>query len=115
MKGALKSIGYAVVGYAFIVPILIGVMLITFFIAKSVGYEPLIQPIVQVFMEEKTTSVLWVSILFAAIFGPIAEEIFFRGFMYTAVKKKFGILDLSKMFLDLSKLLLLGSFFILSV
>ncbi|NQT32183.1 MAG: CPBP family intramembrane metalloprotease [Candidatus Omnitrophica bacterium] len=91
MKGVVSSIFYAVVGYIFIVPVLIGVMLLTFFIAKLIGYEPPVQPIVQVFMEEKTTSVLWLSVLFAAIFGPIAEEIFFRGFMYSAIKKKFGI------------------------
>jgi membrane protease YdiL (CAAX protease family) len=54
-------------------------------------YRPPVQPIVEVFMEEKETAVLWISTLFAAIFGPIAEEIFFRGFMYGAVKKSFGV------------------------
>ena len=86
-----KSISSAVVGYMALVPILILIMMATLYVVKLLGYEPPVQPIVEVFMKEKETAVLLMSTLFAAIFGPIAEEIFFRGFMYPAVKKKFGI------------------------
>jgi hypothetical protein len=90
-KKAGPSIFYGAVGYVALVPVLLGIMVITFFVAKRYGYHPPMQPIVQVFIEEKTTLVLWLSALFAAVFGPVAEEIFFRGFMYTAVRKKLGI------------------------
>lgn len=86
-----KSISSAVVGYMTLVPILILIMVATLYVVKLLGYEPPVQPIVEVFMKEKETAVLLMSTLFAAIFGPIAEEIFFRGFMYPAVKKKLGI------------------------
>lgn len=82
---------YGVIGYIALVPVLLGIMIAIFYVVKLIGYEPPVQPIVEVFMKEKETSILWMSALFAAIFGPIAEEIFFRGFMYPAVKKKFGI------------------------
>ena len=81
----------AVTGYAAIVPILVGIMLLTFLFVKSIKYEPPMQPILEVFIEEKKASVLWLSTIFAAVFGPVAEELFFRGFMYPAVKKKWGI------------------------
>ena len=57
---------------------------------KRTGYEPPVQPIVGVLLEERDTSILWMSAFFAAVFGPVAEEIFFRGFMYPAVKEKWG-------------------------
>lgn len=81
----------AIGAYAAITPIFVGIMVATFFLVRALNYEPPVQPIVEVFMEEKNIGVLWVSTLFAAIFGPIAEEIFFRGFMYPALKKKWGM------------------------
>ncbi|MCK5451062.1 MAG: CPBP family intramembrane metalloprotease [Candidatus Omnitrophica bacterium] len=85
------NIFYAVIGYIAIIPIIVLIMTATFFTVKWIGYKPPVQPIVRLFAEEKIVSVLWMSTIFAAIFGPVAEEIFFRGFMYPAVKKKMGI------------------------
>ncbi|MDD5634152.1 MAG: type II CAAX endopeptidase family protein, partial [Candidatus Omnitrophica bacterium] len=87
----VKGMFHAVVGYIALVPILICSIAAVVLTAKLFHYKPPVQPIVHLFMEEKATSILWFSTLFAAIGGPIAEEIFFRGFMYPAVKKKIGI------------------------
>ncbi|MFH1847131.1 MAG: type II CAAX endopeptidase family protein [Candidatus Omnitrophota bacterium] len=87
-----KNIFYAVTGYIAFVPILILISAATFFISRFFNYTPPVQTIVKLFIEEQAASVLWISAIFAAIFGPIAEEIFFRGFMYRAFKKKIGIL-----------------------
>ncbi len=81
----------AAAGYAAVVPALVGIMVATFFVIRAIGYEPDPQPIVEVFIEEKKVPILWMSTFFAAVFGPVAEEIFFRGFMYPAVKKKWGM------------------------
>ena len=90
-KRISSGVFYAAVGYVTLIPVFLAIMVITFFVTRLIEYQPPVQPIVRVFMEEKETGVLWFSALFAAIFGPIAEEIFFRGFMYTAVRKKMGI------------------------
>lgn len=90
-KNGMKNVFYSLAGYVALVPVLLVVMMLTYFVIKVLKYTPPVQPIVKVLMEEKETSVLLVSTLFAAIFGPIAEEIFFRGFMYSAVKKRFGV------------------------
>jgi membrane protease YdiL (CAAX protease family) len=90
-KGFSKSVFYAAVSYVTLIPILLLMMVAIFFITKWVKYQPPVQPIVEVFMEEKQTAVLWMSTLFAAIFGPVAEEIFFRGFMYGAIRKTLGV------------------------
>ncbi|MGB2630257.1 MAG: CPBP family intramembrane glutamic endopeptidase, partial [Candidatus Omnitrophota bacterium] len=91
LKGFAKNVFYAMIGYVTLVPILLGIMLVTYFVIKWFAYEPPVQPIVEIFMKEKEPTILLMSTLFAAIFGPIAEEIFFRGFMYGAIKKTFGI------------------------
>ncbi|HNX91124.1 MAG TPA: type II CAAX endopeptidase family protein [Candidatus Omnitrophota bacterium] len=91
VKGWGKNVFYAVVGYVSLLPILLVIMVITFFVVQWLKYEPPVQPIVQVFMEEKGTGILLMSTLFAAIFGPVAEEIFFRGFVYSALKRRIGV------------------------
>jgi len=85
------SIAYAAIGYMTLIPIIVVIMTVTFLVTRIFEYRPPVQPIVQAFIEEKQTSVLWASTLFAAVCGPVAEEIFFRGFMYPAVKKRFGM------------------------
>ncbi|MBD3425746.1 MAG: CPBP family intramembrane metalloprotease [Candidatus Omnitrophica bacterium] len=90
-KGFRKAVFYAAVGYICLVPVLFLIMLGTYFVTQLIEYRPPVQPIVEVFMEEKETVVLWLSTVFAAVFGPIAEEIFFRGFMYGALKKSLGV------------------------
>ena len=86
-----ENVFYAMAGYVALIPVLMVIMVITFFITKWLHYKPPVQPIVELFIKEKETSILWFSTMFAAVFGPVAEEIFFRGFMYPAVKKKIGI------------------------
>lgn len=88
-----KNIFYSVTAYISILPVIFTVMVITFFVIKVFNYEPPMQPIVQVFLEEKETGVLWFSAIFAAVFGPVAEEIFFRGFMYPAIKARIGVIS----------------------
>ncbi|MDP8299871.1 MAG: type II CAAX endopeptidase family protein [Candidatus Tantalella remota] len=90
-KKFLKGVFYGLTGYLAIIPVLILIMVVTYFVTKMFAYKPPVQPIVEIFMEEKQTAVLWFSTLFAAIFSPIAEEIFFRGFMYKAMKRKWGV------------------------
>jgi len=86
-----KNVFTAMAGYLSLLPVLLVIMMITFFLVRLFKYEPPVQPIVKLFMEEDATGILWMSALFAAIFGPVAEEIFFRGFMYPAIRKKLGV------------------------
>lgn len=89
-KGFVKSVSYAAIGYVAIIPILFGIMIATFYITEFFKVQMPMQSVVRIFINEKNTTVLFFSTIFAAIFGPVAEEIFFRGFMYKAVKKKTG-------------------------
>ena len=90
-KNFARNIFYGISGYAAIVPLLFITMIITAIIITILKYEPPVQQIVDVLLKEQKVPVLVYSSIFAAIAGPIMEEIFFRGFMYNALKKHLGI------------------------
>lgn len=89
-KSAMKCVFYGLTGYVAIIPVIMAIMIATFLVTRLIQYEPPVQPIVEVILEEKQSGVLWFSTIFAAVFGPVAEEIFFRGFAYPAIRKKVG-------------------------
>ncbi len=90
-KNFAGNVCYAGIGYISLIPVLAAIMILTFFVVNWLKYHPPVQPIVQVLMKEKGTGILWLAAVFAAVFGPVAEEIFFRGFMYSALRKTFGV------------------------
>ena len=91
VKNFFKNIWYGMVGYIAIIPVLIGIIAVMAFMMSMIKYVPEQQPVVQLFLKEKNTALLLYTSLFAAIVGPIMEELFFRGFMYNAVKKYVGV------------------------
>lgn len=91
LKNFIKNVFYGIAGYIAVIPLLVITMIITAVIISLLKYKPPVQPIVDVLLSEKKVPLLVYSSLFAAIAGPIMEEIFFRGFMYNAVKKHVGI------------------------
>ena len=91
LKNFFKNVYYGIVGYIALIPVLIGIIAVIAFIVSVTKYTPPKQPVVELFLKEKDTSFLLYASLFAAIAGPIIEELFFRGFVYNAVKKYIGV------------------------
>ncbi len=78
--------------YIFMLPILLAVLLFSIWILDLFGYSPPPQPVFEAFMEEERSRVLLFLTIFVSVLGPLVEEIFFRGFMYSAIKKRMGVL-----------------------
>lgn len=78
-------------GYVAVVPPLICLFLLIAVILKIFSYEPEPQNVVQIFLKRSTETYLVAFTLFVAIVGPVLEEVFFRGFAYQALKKKWGV------------------------
>ena len=91
LKNFSRNVWYGVVGYIAIVPVLVGLLVLITFISNLIQYVPEKQAVVELFLKEKNAPFLIYTSLFAAIAGPIVEELFFRGFMYNAFKKRIGI------------------------
>jgi len=81
-----------IMAYIFILPLLLVVLILSMWFLNLLGYTPPPQPVFEVFMKEERSRVLLFLTIFVSVFGPIIEEMFFRGFMYSAIKKRLGVL-----------------------
>ena len=90
-RNFFHNVFYGVVGYVATLPVLFLVLLVTTFVTNFFKYVPKEQVVVDLFMRQSNPAFLIYTSVFAAIAGPIVEELFFRGFMYGAVKKYVGI------------------------
>ncbi|MCX5692921.1 MAG: CPBP family intramembrane metalloprotease [Candidatus Omnitrophica bacterium] len=87
-----KNVLSGITAYIFILPILIVVLILSVLFLDKIGYKAPPQPVFDMFFEEKRSNVILFLTVFVSVLGPIIEEIFFRGFLYSAVKKRFGVL-----------------------
>lgn len=90
-RNLLRNIFYGVIGYIAAVPMFVVTLIVIAAVINIIKYVPEKQPIVELFMKEKDAAFLMYSSLFAAVVGPFIEELFFRGFMYAALRKYAGI------------------------
>jgi membrane protease YdiL (CAAX protease family) len=91
VKNFVKNVFYGLVGYIAAVPILIAVLGLVALVVNITKYVPERQPVVELFLKEKSVPFLIYSGIFTGVVGPVIEELFFRGFMYNAFKKRIGI------------------------
>ena len=91
LRNFARNVFYGAVGYLSVVPPLIGTIALIAFVLHVTRYVPEKQPVVELFLKERGTAFLAYTTVFAAVAGPMVEELFFRGFMYGALKKYIGI------------------------
>lgn len=88
-----KDFWIGIVGYIGILPLFVVILVALVAIVQLFSYEPPPHPLVEIFLEEEKRApwLIVYSIFLACIAGPILEEIFFRGFLYPALKKRWGM------------------------
>jgi len=91
LKNFFKNIYYGIAGYIAVIPVLFMALLLTVILVNIFKYKPAPQPVMEVFLEEEKEAVLTYLTFFVAALGPVMEEIFFRGFLYNAIKKETGV------------------------
>jgi hypothetical protein len=91
LKNWLKAVFVGIVGYITILPTLFLITLVVFSLARGLDYQPPHQAVFDLFLIEQRKAVIVLSTILVAILGPIGEEIFFRGFMYKAIRNRFGV------------------------
>ncbi|MBI4372570.1 MAG: CPBP family intramembrane metalloprotease [Candidatus Omnitrophica bacterium] len=92
-KIPFREIWWGLRTYFVILPLFLGILTLLIFLASRFAYEPPPHPLVEVLLHEETLS-LWTlifSLAVACVVGPVAEEIFFRGFFYPVLRKYFGV------------------------
>jgi len=91
LKGAAKNIALAILSYIAFLPILILLLLIVVMVAAIFNYQPPQQAMFKLFFQEKRLWFLIYSTTIVVLLGPVVEEVFFRGFAYNALKKRWGV------------------------
>lgn len=91
LKNMALNIRYGIAAYVGLVPIFLGVTLLTSLVFKvlNIPVEP--QAVVAILKDEKSIFSLIYMCIFTSFLGPFMEEIFFRGFVYGALKNKIGM------------------------
>lgn len=86
-----KNVFTGITGYVAAAPLIAGSLFLIVWVSRLLNYEPPMEPALRLFLEEKNTLFLLYSTVFVTVIGPVFEEIFFRGFMYSAIRKKTGV------------------------
>jgi membrane protease YdiL (CAAX protease family) len=89
-KNFFRNIAYGIAGYLSSVPALLLTLIATLWVVNLFKYEPPVQPVLEMFLEEKRRGIIIYLAVLASVLGPVAEELFFRAFMYRALKSRFG-------------------------
>ncbi len=92
-KNLFQNMRVGIYAYIAFLPILAMLFFLALAIARLLNYAPPPQPVYELlFKEERPLILVSVSFLIALL-GPIIEEVFFRGFLYGALKKSLGVVS----------------------
>ncbi|UCC94968.1 MAG: CPBP family intramembrane metalloprotease [Candidatus Omnitrophota bacterium] len=76
--------------YTVTLPFTLGALILNRFILEAVGISPTLSPAMELIFLLQDKRMLVVLFLEIVFIGPLAEEIFFRGFIYTLARKRFS-------------------------
>jgi len=91
LKDAWRNVLTGALAYIAVLPLLAAVLFVVVWIIELIGFKPPVQPVVGLFLEQKNLKLLIYMTIFVSLLGPIAEEVFFRGFVYKAMRGKLGV------------------------
>jgi membrane protease YdiL (CAAX protease family) len=90
-RNTLRDIRIGVIGYVTTLPILALILVIVITILQITRYDQPTSTALEILYEDSRPKLLLVLTVLVTFLGPIAEEMFFRGFAYPAVRKRLGI------------------------
>jgi membrane protease YdiL (CAAX protease family) len=79
--------------YCAVLPLLVIIISALGYLVSLIQYEPPPHPLVDIFVTEDRQNpfLIYFSLILACTIGPFIEEVFFRGFCYTALRKHIGV------------------------
>jgi len=83
-RGAITQ---GLVGYAAIFPWIVGLLWLLVKTCQLLGVQPPLEPVHELLFMEGQALVVGLTVVLACVVGPVTEEIFFRGVLFTAVRK----------------------------
>ncbi|MCX8082589.1 MAG: CPBP family intramembrane metalloprotease [bacterium] len=77
--------------YFLFLPVLLFIMGISFAVFKKIGFSPEPQQVMLIYFQTDSFYLLFIMFILSCIVAPFAEEIIFRGIIYTGLKKRFSV------------------------
>lgn len=90
-KNFFYNIKFSAIRYIATLPFIAASLLVTIYLSKFFGYETKPQEVLKIFLKEDNIFFLIYMTVFTSFVGPVVEELFFRGFLYPALKKNIGV------------------------
>ena len=91
IKNILPSSYWAILSYITFIPLFFVILLFNTRLMDLINYEPLLPPVLGFVLEQKNPFALLFFIVQVGVIAPFVEELFFRGFLYNALKKRLGL------------------------
>ncbi len=85
-----RNLLFGLRGYLSLLPVLFVLLLLSLWLAEVFKLSPPAQPLYDLFTKESSRHMYIVGLLLVVFLGPVIEELFFRGFLYNALKTKWG-------------------------
>jgi membrane protease YdiL (CAAX protease family) len=89
-RHAARAIGQGLLGYVAVFPWVFGLLWLMATVSQWIGFEPPMEPIHELLFLEPRPLVLGLTLVLACLIGPIVEEIFFRGVVFSALRTRTG-------------------------
>ncbi len=90
-RNLLRDIKIGIVGYIATLPVLAMILVLVITILQFTKYDQPPSAALEILYEDSRPKLLLILTILVTILGPVAEELFFRGFAYPAVRKRLGI------------------------
>lgn len=90
-KNILRDIKIGITGYIAALPILAMILVLVLTVIQLTKYDQQASSALEILYEDSRPKLLFILTVLVTVLGPVAEELFFRGFAYPAVRKRFGV------------------------
>ncbi|OGX35403.1 MAG: hypothetical protein A3B73_06420 [Omnitrophica WOR_2 bacterium RIFCSPHIGHO2_02_FULL_63_39] len=87
-RGSLRAMEQAMMGYLACFPWLMGLLWAIVMLCERWHIQPPLEPIHELLLIERSPLVLSLTVVLACVVGPVVEEIFFRGVVFTALRTR---------------------------
>ena len=90
-RGWLLNAVHGVLLYVAILPAFYLVIVLISVVLARVGYQPAPNPVIPALDEIRQAWVRWLLVGMITVFGPFTEEVFFRGYLYPAMRRRLAV------------------------
>ncbi len=83
-----RAMGHGLLGYMAVFPWVMGLLWLIGLVCQWLGVEPPVEPIHELLFLEQRPLMVALTLVLACVVGPIAEELFFRGLLFGAMRTR---------------------------